>query len=106
MQQINRANVLQVSLESTGPEVRFPYRIDDQLSGVLRISYPFTLDEEAVSWLPSVGVGVAAFLAQLCLTHQLVIDFPCSQEMVEGMLPIMEMLYDIRCWLFQNMVSR
>lgn len=98
MRRIDRADVLHVGLEFAETQVRFPYRIDDQFSGVLRITYPFALDEETAGLLPAIGIGVAAFLAQLCLAHQIVIDFPCSQEMVEGMRPIMEMLYDIRCW--------
>ena len=46
---------------------------------------PKTKDQLGYYWaglLPAIGVGVAAFSAQLCLTRQIVIDFPCSQEMV------------------------
>jgi len=102
MQQIERADILHVGLEFTDTEIRFPYRIDDRFGGGVRVKYPFTLGEEAVGLLPSIGVGMAAFLAQLCLTRQLVLDFPCSRNIVEGMLPIMEMLYDIRCWRDQQ----
>jgi hypothetical protein len=98
MQEIEGAGILRVGLQSAGTKVYFPYHIDDQFSGVLSVSYPFSLDERALRLLPPIGVGVAAFLAQLCLARRLVLEFPSSPEMVEGILPVMEMLYDIRCW--------
>ena len=99
MQQIERADILRVGMESTGTNVSFPIILTTSSSGRYGSLIPFSLDRgERSSLLPSIGVGMATFMAQLCLTRRLVLDFPCSSQMINSMLPIAEMLYDIRCW--------
>jgi 7-cyano-7-deazaguanine synthase in queuosine biosynthesis len=98
MGQIRPANVLRLRINHTDAEVRFSYHIDNRFSGDLKVVFPFVLDVEAASLLSPIGVGIATFLAQLCLARRIVLEFPCSLEQVQAMLPLTEMLYDVRCW--------
>lgn len=102
MQAIRRARVLQIGLVTSGAQATLPYQIDDEFCGSVTVTYPFALDAADMGLMPPIGVGVAAFLAQLCLAETVVLDFPCTQDMVHAMMPIIEMLYDIRCWRDQQ----
>jgi 7-cyano-7-deazaguanine synthase in queuosine biosynthesis len=92
------ADTLRVGLDVSHSEIRLPYSIDDRFSGVLRVSYPFALDGGSVSLLPPIALGVAAFLGQLCLAKRIILEFPSSSDMIQRILPIVEMLYDVRRW--------
>jgi 7-cyano-7-deazaguanine synthase in queuosine biosynthesis len=98
MDQASPTNVLSVGLEYSRSEIRFPYQIDRQFSGAVRVTYPFSLDAQIVNMLPAIGLGYAVFLAQLCLARRIAITFPSSVELVQGIKPLIEMLYDVRCW--------
>ena len=62
MQQIERADILRVGMDPLAANVSFPYHIDDQFIGAVRVTYPFSLDREDLSLLPSIGVGIATFM--------------------------------------------
>jgi hypothetical protein len=102
MDRIKRAHVLRIGLEASGARLAFPYEIDNEFRGSLQVTYPFPLGRRNSALLSPIGVGIAAFTAQLCLAEQVILDFPCTQEMVDAMLPILQMLYDIRCWRDQQ----
>jgi 7-cyano-7-deazaguanine synthase in queuosine biosynthesis len=93
-----RANRLALSLNHRANSAEFAYDIDDRWSGVIRASYPFLLDATDVALLPAIGVGMALFIGQLCLAREIHLDFNASDEMVQSILPLAEMLYDVRCW--------
>lgn len=45
-----------------------------------------------VGWIASI------VLAKLCLAEEIILDFPISADMVKSGLPILELLYDARCY--------
>ena len=92
------ANRLRLSLNHRADSVEFIYNIDDRWSGVVRGSYPFSLDTTDVAVLPAIGVGIAVFIGQLCMAREIQLDFGASGEMVQLIAPLAEMLYDVRCW--------
>lgn len=98
LRQIVPAEILQMGLEWQGNRVGFTYKIDDRFAGVLSATYPFDLNEQDRSLLPAIALGAAVFVAQLCLPRKIHLDFPCSDSLVQRITPLLQMLYDIRCW--------
>lgn len=99
MAPVKLAKVIEVGLEAEPTKIVFPYRIDDEFKDALEIELPFTLSpEEREVLLPPVALGAAVFLAQFCLARTIICRFPCNDDLVAAMLPIAELLYDVRCF--------
>lgn len=92
------AERLRLDLRVEGARLIAEYDVDGQFTGQIRATYPFSLDAIDRDLTAPIGVGLAVFLGQLCLARRIELDFPATPAMVEGMLPLAEMLYDIRCW--------
>lgn len=92
------ARSLRLAIHREGPDVAFHYQVDDRFAGALRVAYPFALDDMDDRMLAPIGVGVATFIGQLCLAREITLDFPASPAMTADILPLAEMLYDVRCW--------
>lgn len=77
--------------------IRFPYRTE-AAAGCLEIRYPFELSDEEARLAPAIGLGVAAYLAQLSLAREVVLGFPVTDSAIGNMAPLIAMLYDVRRW--------
>lgn len=77
--------------------MEFGYEADG-VSGRIAVGYPWPLAAADTALLPVMVVGIAAYLGQLCLAETIVVDFPASPDLANGIAPIAEMLYGVRCW--------
>jgi len=92
------AEVLKMTMGTDSGGITFPYEIDNAFSGELKIELPFELDPSDNCVLPSLALAASVFLAQLCLARTIVSEFPCNEEMVGAIRPIVQLLYDVRCF--------
>lgn len=74
------------------------YDVDGRYVGNISAEYPFQLDERDARVGPAIGLGIAAFVAQLCLAKDIYLGFSVDERAVTGIVPLLRMLYDIRCW--------
>lgn len=93
------AGELRIGCVPAGREVSFPYEVDGGERGQVVASYPFELGPDDVGMLGGIGYGVAIYLGSLTLAGRVVAGFPVAAELVEALVPVTEMLYDIRRWM-------
>ena len=98
LQQAIPARVLTLGCHAGESQVEWTYDVDGRFQGPIRVEFPFALDAEDRRLLNSIGVGIAIFLAQLCLARHIELDFSATPEMITLISPLAEMLYDVRCW--------
>lgn len=94
------ASLLQVGLRHSAgsAKVDFPYEVDGVPGGVISVTYPMSLRSTEAEMLPTMSLGVAVFLGQLCLARSIHLEVSCSRSAADAIGPIASMLYDIRCW--------
>lgn len=92
-----RPGSLTVNISTAGPVLGVEYQLDGRASR-LDVTYPFGTDEVCSATWRAVGLGSAAYLAQLCLTPEIRLGFPVQPGAVEAIRPLLQMLYDVRRW--------
>ena len=92
-------NSITVDIKHSMSEVVFSYHTSLGDKGTIKVGYPFIVHKSEREMLPSIGLGVAVYLAQLCLVQEhITLDFPASASAVAAIQPLLEMLYDVRRW--------
>ncbi|MDG4595146.1 MAG: hypothetical protein P9F75_05565 [Candidatus Contendobacter sp.] len=92
------ANTLHLRTVVKGSSIDFHYDIDGRFVDLLSITYPFDLTATDHVALGAMGLAVSIFLGQLCRARRIHLGFSVSSSMIEQIMPLAEMLYDIRCW--------
>lgn len=90
--------VLRLALaRSSDDVVAFAYRTERGDRGTLTLRYPFS-DPAVGAVAPTIGLGVAAYLGQLCLAPRIELSFATPADAVKDLQPLVQMLYDVRRW--------
>jgi 7-cyano-7-deazaguanine synthase in queuosine biosynthesis len=95
---MKRADHLAVDFCVNGRNLILGYRIDSVFKGTITIEYPFDISVDELDIIPHISLAITAFLAELCLAKTVSISYPCSRGMVKDMMPLIRMLYDVRCF--------
>jgi 7-cyano-7-deazaguanine synthase in queuosine biosynthesis len=92
-----RPGPLTVEVDTSGPVFNIRYALNAEPAAIT-VTYPFdTADFPDEAWR-ALGLGAAVYLSQLCLTTELRLGFPANEGMVDGVRPLLQMLYDVRRW--------
>lgn len=78
--------------------IDFHYDVDGRFVDILSVTYPFELTAVDRATVGAIGLAVGVFLGQLCCARRIRLRFAVSPAMIEQIMPLAEMLYDIRCW--------
>jgi hypothetical protein len=97
MGMLPRADCLRLSFHHEGRSLTFAYGVDDRFIGEIKVHYPFAFDDAEARHFGPIGLGVAAFIGQLCLAKRIELDFALPTAALPAIAPIIEMLYDARC---------
>lgn len=73
------------------------YEIDELRKDVVNIILPYKVKLNNTH-LSLLGLITSIILAKLCLAEEIILDFPISGEMVKSGIPLLELLYDARCY--------
>jgi 7-cyano-7-deazaguanine synthase in queuosine biosynthesis len=91
-------HVLRLALSRPSDDiVAFAYETERGDRGTLTLRYPFS-DPAIGAVAPTIGLGVAAYLGQLCLAPRIELSFATPAGAVEDFRPLAQMLYDVRRW--------
>ncbi len=93
-----RAGNVTVNMDFDGSRlISLLYSIDNDFSGVLEIKLPYRIPVSKRQ-ISLVGIIGSFVVAKLCLAKEITLQFPCSNEIIETGLSILELLYDVRCF--------
>lgn len=73
------------------------FKVDDLEQDFINISLPFDISLSRTQ-ISLIGLITSIVLGKLCLAEEIIIKFPISSEMVNSGLPLLELLYDARCY--------
>ena len=89
---------LSVDLTTTPTGAVISYRSSNDDEGQISFDYGFNLSDEDKQMLQPIALGAAVFLGQLSLARTIELGFPTDLGAVATLMPLAEMLYDVRCW--------
>lgn len=93
-----RAKRIRTTLQYDGVEsISVGYVIDDEIRGTLNIRFPSSKVLSKLE-LSSIALIASFILAKLCLAETVDLGFDCSTEILEPAIPILRLLYDVRCY--------
>lgn len=91
-------STLRLGYEIMGDTVAMSYTTTGGDRGSVTVRYGFPLEGPLRGAMPGIALVAAVYLGQLALAPRLEPDFPVDAAMVEDILPLASMLYDIRRW--------
>src|SRR5262245_59474167 len=94
---IDSVEVLDIAMEQCHDGFVISYTTDNDDQGSVTVRYPAPVVTPG-EILPELGLGVAVYLAQLCLTSRVRLDFAIDEAAVGAIAPLADMLYEIRRW--------
>ena len=94
---IDGVNVLDIAMEQRHDGFVIRYATDNDDQGSVTVRYPALVVAPA-EILPELGLGVAVYLAQLCLARRVRLGFTVDEAAVDAIAPLADMLYEIRRW--------
>ncbi len=78
-------------------KIAVDYEIDELGKDIVNVTLPYAVKLNNTH-LALIGLITSFVLAKLCLADQIDLEFPISTEMVNSGLPLLELLYDARCY--------
>lgn len=93
----DRVDTLEVALVERPDGLAVRYGTSNGDAGSVTVRYPPPVSVPA-AMRPALGLGVAVYVAQLCLATRIRLNFAVARSAVDAIMPLAEMLYGIRRW--------